>query len=74
MSEAYGQISYSKICSNGKWGASVRYEDTTVEEIYIMAIELGVSPRAVWETRIYPALAASSSTDPGEIPNSIQSR
>lgn len=47
--------------------------EVTVTEIRERGNALGMSPGEYWETVVYPALSASSSTDPGEIPNSAQS-
>ena len=47
--------------------------DITVTQIRDRAVESGITPGEAWEMFIYPALSASSSTDPGEIPNSAHS-
>ena len=47
--------------------------DITVTQIRDRAVEFGITPGEAWETFVYPALSASSSTDPGEIPNTAHS-
>lgn len=47
--------------------------NTTVSEIRDMAKQAGTAPSEVWNSRIYPALSASSSTAPGDVPNTSQS-
>lgn len=46
---------------------------TTVSEIRGMAIEAGITPGEAWGAFIYPALSASSSTAPGDVPKTSHS-
>lgn len=68
MSEATARLLFEDIFEFYLGEIVMSASEVTVTEIRERGNALGMTPGEYWETVVYPALSASSSTEPGDVP------